>query len=393
VFSPFGQSPEPPPHPRLHDVTAPTASSLPSRFRTLASTALGVGALIAAVALLAVPEATGSAAPPRVEARSVAVAEVVAADHVRTLRFSGVVRAERRAELAFVLSGRVDARLVELGQHVEAGDTLARLDRRALLRAVDAAEASVVRADADLAHGRLEEDRVRKLSDLQAIAAADADDASHATSVAAAARRQAKAQAGLARRDLSETTLRAPFSGTVARIDVEPGEFTTAGRTVVEIVGDDTLEVEVALPESLLATVSEGQELDVELPLVDRVVRGRVRSIGASAPETAGLFPVIVELDATTGLRSGMTARIVVTAPLASGIAVPVEAIVDRTGTAPKLLSVRGGKVQVHDVDVLAIAGREAVVAAAMSPGDEVITRGQAGLSTGDEVLVQRVQR
>ena len=374
-------------------MTAPqSAASLPSRWRSLASTALGLGALVAAVALLAVPEATGSAAPTSVQpaARSVAVAPVALADHERTLRFSGVVRARHRAELAFVLSGRVDARLVELGERVQEGDTLARLDRRALTRAVEAAEASVVRADADLAHGRLEEERVRKLSALEAIAAADADDAAHATSVAAAARRQAKAQAGLARRDLSETTLRAPFSGTVARIDVEPGEFATAGRTVVEIVGDDALELEIAVPESLLATIAEGQVLDVELPLLDRVVRGHVRTIGSAAPESAGLFPVVVALDPAEGLRSGMTARLVVTAPLASGMAVPVEAIVDRTGTAPKLFAVRDGRVEVHDADVLAIAGREAVVAVALRPGDEVITRGQAGLAVGDEVEVRR---
>jgi membrane fusion protein, multidrug efflux system len=374
-------------------VNAPSAvSSLPSRWRSLASTALGLGALVAAVALLAVPEATGSAPPRSVQpqARSVAVASATEADHVRTLRFSGVVRARHRAELAFVLSGRVDARLVELGQRVKEGDTLARLDRRALKQAVEAAEASVVRADADLAHGRLEEGRVLELSALQAIAAADADDAAHATSVAAAMRRQAKAQAGLARRDLSETTLRAPFSGTVARIDVEPGEFATAGRTVVEIVGDDALEVEVALPESLLATIAEGQDVEVELPLVDRVVRGHVRTIGSAAPESAGLFPVVVALDPGEGLRSGMTARLVVSAPLASGIAVPVEAIVDRSGTAPKLFTVRDGRVEIHDADVLAIAGREAVISAAVRPGDEVITRGQAGLSTGDAVQVQR---
>lgn len=374
-------------------MTAPIPSasrSLPSRLRALASTALGLGALVAAVALLAVPEATGSGVETTPRARSVAVAAVTEADQVRTLRFSGVVRAQRRAELAFVLSGRVDARLVELGQHVDEGDTLARLDRRALRRAVDVAEAGVVRADADLAHGQLEEGRVRKLSALQAVAAADADDASHATSVAAATRRQARAQAGLARRDLAETVLRAPFSGTIGRIDVEPGEFANAGRPVVEIVGDDALEVEVALPESLLATVREGELVEVELPLVDRVVRGRVQTIGSAAPESAGLFPVVVALDPAEGLRSGMTARLVVTAPLATGISVPVEAIVDRTGTTPKLLAVRDGRVQVHDVQVLAIAGAEAVVAAELTVGDEVITRGQAGLSTGDEVEVPR---
>lgn len=338
------------------------------------------------------PEEDAIAAPsPGVaSARSVAVAPVASAPKARTLRFSGVLRAERRAELAFVMSGRVDARLVQLGDHVGEGDTIARLDRKALLRAVEAAEASVVRADADLAHGRLEEDRVRKLTAMQAVAAADEDDAAHATSVAAASRRQARAQAGLARRDLAETILRAPFSGTVARIDLEPGEFATAGRTVVEIVGDDALEVEVAVPESLLAQIAEGQALDVELPLVERVVKGRVRSIGAAAPESAGLFPVVVTVDPTEGLRAGMTARIAVTAPLASGLSVPVEAIVDRTGASPKVLTVHDGQVAVHDVDVLAIAGRDAVVAGALQPGDDVIVRGQSGLADGDEVAVQR---
>jgi RND family efflux transporter MFP subunit len=362
------------------------------RVRTLTSVVLGVGALAAAAALLAVPEATGAPTTEAVTdvARSVAVAQVDDRPHLRELRFAGVVRAHRRAELGFVLSGRVDERLVELGDHVEAGQALVRLDRRQLRRAVEVADAVVARTEADLSHGRIEQGRVAELSAVDAVAASATDDADHTISVAVASRRQASSQAKAARRDLAEGVIVAPFAGRVARVDVEPGELVAGGQSVLEIVGDDALELEVQLPESMLADVHEGMSLPIELPLLDQTLTGRVRTIGAAAPQTAGLFPVIVELPEGAELRAGMTARLVVTSSVGTGLTVPVEAVIDRSGENPKVLTVTDGKVNVRPVHVVAIAGRDAVVAAELDAGEWVVTRGHTGLADGDEVIVRR---
>lgn len=361
------------------------------RWRSVTSTALGLSALVGAVALLVAPKRTTAALPAVVAiAPSVAVAEVGSQTPVRELRFSGVVRAHRRAELGFVLSGRVTDRLVELGDRVERGQPLVRLDRRQLRRSVESANAVVARADADVAFGRLERERVAKLSAVQAVGAAAGDDADHTLSVASAARRQASATAKAARRDLAEGELLAPFSGRITRVAVEPGELVSAGRTVLEIVGDDALELEVQLPESTLADIEEGQSVQVELPLLGRTVAGRVTTIAAAAPQSAGLFPVVVTLDADATLRAGLTARLILASDVAQGLVVPVEAVVNRSGVAPRVLAVHADRVAARPVQVRAIAGRYAVIEGDLEVGDVVVTRGHAALADGDQVTVRR---
>jgi len=367
------------------------ASPVRFRWRSVTSTALGVSALVGALALLIAPKGT-TAAPPAVVAAapSVAVTEVDSATPVRELRFSGVVRAHRRAQLGFVLAGRVTERLAELGDHVERGQPLVRLDRRQLRRSVESANAVVARAKADVAYGRLEQGRVAKLSAVQAVGAAAGDDADHTVSVASAARRQASAAARAARRDLAEGELLAPFSGRITRVAVEPGELVSAGRTVLEIVGDDALELEVQLPESTLTDIKEGQSVEVEFPLLGRTVTGTVTTIAAAAPQSAGLFPVIVTLPDNTDLRAGLTARLVLAADVAEGLVVPVEAVVNRSGDDPRVLAVHDDRVAMRPVQVLAIAGRHAVIEGELEVGDTVVTRGHAALADGDKVTVRR---
>ncbi|MBL4689008.1 MAG: HlyD family efflux transporter periplasmic adaptor subunit [Nannocystaceae bacterium] len=163
-----------------------------------------------------------------------------------------------------------------------------------------------------------------------------------------------------------------------------------AGRTVLELVGDDALELEVQLPESILADVHEGQTVQVELPLLDRTVSGRITTIAAAAPQSAGLFPVIVTLSEAVGVHAGQTARLVVSAPIAEGLIVPVEAVIDRSGAAPRLLAVRDGTIAVREIKILAIAGRHAVIQGEVAAGDWVVSRGHATLADGDKVTVNR---
>lgn len=380
------------PTPSADESPAPTSRRrVLSKLEQFARYALGLAALGVAVAFLATPEAAGEPATTdetTVPVRRVAVGSVEQRTLGRELRFSGVVRASRHAEVGFVLSGRLGERLVELGEHVEEGQPLARLDRRRLQSGVERADAAVAQAEADVEHRRREKRRIDHLESAQAVSAATVDEAEHRATVAATMRRQAKARARAAHRDLAEGVVRAPFAGRIAQVNVEPGELVAPGDPVLELVDDHALELEVQVPESMLANLREGDSLVVELPLLDRSLSGTVRTIGAAAPQSLGLFPVVVALPVDAALRAGVTARIIVNAPVASGLVVPVEAILDRSGAHPKVLEIEDLRVRVREVDVLAIVGRDAAVRSLISAGHKVVTRGHTGLADGDEVKV-----
>lgn len=306
----------------------------------------------------------------------------------QTARFSGVLQAHREAALAFSLPGRVTTRHVELGDRVRAHTLLATIEQKDLRSAKAAAIAAVQRADANLEHGQRTQSRIERLTSLDAATTVNLEDAEHQAKVAAAARSEARSALARAKKALGDATLEAPFDGLITRVDIEVGEHAAPGQPIFELVDDSSLELEIEIPETWLGQVQLGESVDIELPMVDMRVTGKVRSVG-QATRIRGLFPVVVDISSTE-LRPGMTAALILHAPAPKGWSVPVEAVVDRSGKTPRVYVVEDTKVHEIEVKVSALLGSFAVVDGSLSPESAVVTRGHIGLVDGDIVEVQQ---
>jgi len=116
-----------------------------------------------------------------------------------------------------------------------------------------------------------------------------------------------------ARSNLEKTALRAPFAGTVTKVDVRAGEPAAAGEVILVLATLDQLQARtVDLTELDVARVAEGQAAVVtvdalpDLKLSGHVVRIDLQSVDYRGDVT---YPVTVELDEPDpGLRWGMTA-------------------------------------------------------------------------------------
>ncbi|TPV94329.1 MAG: efflux RND transporter periplasmic adaptor subunit [Myxococcales bacterium FL481] len=364
-----------------------------TRLPRLAGTVLAVGALAGAVVMLrgSSSEAgeTGRGSPRVVAGRSthptVAVGRAETNDTQRRLRFAGVTRSHRDANLAFILPGRVQSVAVELGQHVEAGQVLARLDARDHRRALRAARASVSRAQAQLDLGRQTHDRVTRLARRNAATTAQLDESSAQAKVLTENHRYAQTQLAQAERAHAESVLRAPFGGTITGLPIEVGEFAGPGQTVMQIAEDTGTELEVEVPESSLPLVQEGATVAVDLTMLGEHVQGTVRSVTRASSRRQALYPVVVALP--RGLPPGLTAEMRLEWPTGRGVAVPLESVVRRPGAPTQVWRVEADQVRALDVHVVAMASDRAIVEAELSPGDRVVVRGQAGLTDGRQVV------
>ena len=151
----------------------------------------------------------------------------------------GTVVAERRTALAFEVAGRVVSRPLEMGVAVSEGDTIVRLDARAVEARVDLALANLARAEADL---ELQSAQYRRFADNHARAAisdADLDVAQANLARARATRKQARAELDLARVDLDRHTLVAPFTGVLTARMPETGNYVTPGAPLGFLVSVD----------------------------------------------------------------------------------------------------------------------------------------------------------
>ena len=355
---------------------------------------LGVLALAALVGALAFPlmQSSGAAVAPAPErtAKRVVTAAATAESSSRELRFSGVVRAKRDANLSFVQPGRITKRWVEVGDRVEAGAAIAALDRRGTSNRVARAEAGVRQAREQLAQGQRDRKRTGRLAAEQAASEVELESAAHAVSLYTASEDAAVVELDEAKRMHRDGMLTAPFAGTIVRVDAEPGEFVGAGHPVVMLSGD-ALEIEVQVPETVLSDIAVDDTVALELPLQgDRGLHGRITSIGHGGQGAGRLFPVVIALELGTELVPGVTAELVLSRTDAAGVTVPVSSVVDAGGGETTVFVIEDGLAQRRPVQVAGLVGSRALVTSGLQGGEDVISGGHFGLVPGQSVRVSR---
>jgi multidrug efflux pump subunit AcrA (membrane-fusion protein) len=133
--------------------------------------------------------------------------------------------------------------------------------------------------------------------------------------VSEAAVQQAEAALAMAKAALERTQIRAPFPGTVTRVDVEVGETVSPGEVVVVLAILDQLQARtVDLTELDVARLVEGQAAAVTVDALPGMeLKGQVARIDLRAVDYRGdvTYPVYVEVEEdAVGLRWGMTALV-----------------------------------------------------------------------------------
>lgn len=131
-------------------------------------------------------------------------------------------------ELTTRVSGVVETVLVKPGQRVKKGAVLLRLDRTVLQARLDEATAEQARADADEADARRELERAEELFNRTVSSASELEAATLRHVRAKAALSGANARLMIAKKNLDDAELKAPFSGVVSSVPGGPGTVVTA---------------------------------------------------------------------------------------------------------------------------------------------------------------------
>lgn len=132
--------------------------------------------------------------------------------------------------------------------------------------------------------------------------------------IAQAAVAQAEAGLEVARATLNQATLTAPFSGTVADVQVSPGQIVMPGQVVLTLADLSHLQVETTdLSERDVTGVQMGQEATVYMEALNVDVPGRVARISPLASTVGGdvVYTVVIALEEQPeGLRLGMSTEV-----------------------------------------------------------------------------------
>jgi HlyD family secretion protein len=120
----------------------------------------------------------------------------------------------------------------------------------------------------------------------------------------------------LAQINLTEGTISAPFTGTVASLDVIPGEFVPSDQAVLTLATLDTLQLETTdLSERDIAKVKIGAPVEIFVEALNETLRGEVVRISPRAEDVGGdvVFKVTIAFDKQPeNLLWGMTAEVTI---------------------------------------------------------------------------------
>ena len=346
-------------------------------------------ALVAAAALVNLSGCNSHAAAPDAP-RYALVAHPQSADAARAEVYSGDIHARYESQLGFRVAGKIRARLVDVGNHVEAGQVLAELDPLDLKLQVASAQATLTSAQAARDLAQSEHARYRALLDKHYISQTQFDTQDNTLKNAQAQVAQAQAVLAVARNQAEYTTLRADHAGVITTISAETGQVVSAGQAIAMLARDGAIEVEIAVPENRVGDYSVGAPAVLEAWAdAGKQLSGHLREIAPEADRMTRTYRVRVSVDGdASGVKLGQTARVYFTsADAASRQVVPLSALSERTGQAAVfVVDSRTHQVHLTPVDVAAYREQGVVLAAGIDANQWIVTAGVHKLRDGDAI-------
>ena len=319
-----------------------------------------------------------------------APAVVVAADKSKAVRWNpylsaiGTLSSRQGVELGVEVSGVVKDINFESGQEVKAGELLIQLDD-----AIEQADLKSFQAQLKLA--QINFDRDKQLVEKR-LASQDQYDKSQAEL------EQAMALVEQTRAIIDKKKLKAPFSGKLGILQVDPGEYITAGTTVASLQSLDKLHLDFSLPEKELPKLAIGQQIEFRVDAYrEEIFKARLIALDSRIDPNTRTISVRAEVsNSDHRLIPGMFTEVtLVLEPAVDYVVVPQTAVIySLYGEEVYVLSEgEGDNLVAQRKSVTSGQVKNGwVIVDGLDAGVLVATDGQLKLSNGAEVVVAGTQ-
>src|SRR5205809_6746556 len=343
------------------DGSADEDSFVKSHRRSLITIGLLAGGLT--VALMAGWSSKPAANDPRLQPPQVEIFKAEAAGSI-SRTFTGIVEARVQSDLGFRVGGKILERSVNVGQRVQKGQVLMRLDDLDLKLSFAAQQANVEAARAKYIQANADEARYAALVKSGAVSRQEYDQARAARDSAKGQLEAAEAQARVSNNSSDYAVLLADADGVIVRTLSEPGQVVAAGQTVIQLAHDDPREALINLPEGVRPDL--GAIASARLYGQDQMYQASLRQLSDAADPASRTFEARYVLEgeaASAPLGSTVTITLLTKQTSASqSVRVPVGAVYDR-GSGPGVWVVDDkSEVKFRPVQIDSIGQEEVVV-------------------------------
>ena len=332
--------------------------------------------LVAAAALLlsacggsGTDEAANQTEEQKVEA--VSTQQLRKQEIMRVLTFSSVLQPYEKVSVAPALQGRITNLYVEVGDRVQKGQMLAKMD-----------ETQYLSTKLNYENTKTDFNRIKILNDSNNIAKQTYDQAKSGLEVLETSLKNLE----------QNTYLRAPFAGVISARNYEPGEL-FGGQAIYELVQINTLKALVEVPETYFPQIKQGMKLNIKTDTYnDETFPATVEVVYPTIDAQSHTFSIKLKIpNANQKLRPGMYVNTTLEMGKENTLVAPYNAVQKLQGSDERYVFLNNnGKAQ----RVVVKLGQRfddnvEILADEITEGKELITQGVAKLHDGTPITIK----
>ena len=228
------------------------------------------------------------------------------------LSVSGVLSSKSSASISTRMMAYVDKIYVGIGDPVQKGQLLVRLNANELLARKAQVQAQITEAELATRNAQRDYQRFETLHRQESVSDKELENM-QLNKISMESKLQ-MAQQALKEVEamLSYTQIKAPFSGVVTQKMADEGNMAQPGMPLLAIEQPGAMEINATIPENYIGQVHVGDSVNVEFKSIGQHLGGRVSELSPSSALSGGQYAMKIALDKNAGpqLRSGMYANV-----------------------------------------------------------------------------------
>ncbi|MEM6697143.1 MAG: efflux RND transporter periplasmic adaptor subunit [Bacteroidota bacterium] len=320
-------------------------------------------------------------------------------DQKNVRSFSGTAQTDAVVQLSFRSSGIITQFAIKLGQKVQKGQLLGRLDNVQSRLAYEQAITQLNSAESQMNTAKLSLNRVRSLYEKGSAALGEFEAAKNAYRTAQESFQSAQRGVAIQKEQIKFGYLYAPANGIISEVLAEKDENVSPGQPVAVLNAGNNMEIVIGIPESVINSVKEDMKATATFSsLPDKNFTATVTEVAPSISGNTATYPVrlIVE-DAKGAIKSGMAAEVSFDLSekredQAQSLIIPIKAVgEDHKGQYVFLIEEKRDTaiVKKQYIELGKISETGFIVKSGISAGQKIATAGLQTLLDGQQVLVQ----
>ena len=314
----------------------------------------------------------------------------------------GRARAGQEVNLSFRVTGPLVELPVSVGDEVQVGDVVARIDPEDYINALGSVDGQLEQARAVATRAEADFRRIQNVynEDPGATSKSALDLARSARDASRAAVKSMESAQRIAQDKVNYTALAAPFSGVVVETYVENFETVLPKQPILRLLNPSSIEFMVSLPENLISHAPYVQDIDVVFDALPGItIPAEVKEIGREASAATRTYPVtlVMQQPEDAEILPGMAGSAKITSMLPpsareAGTEIPATAVFAGADDPAKsfvwVIDTSSNSLVRRSVEPGRLTANGVLIRSGLSVGDWVVIKGVNSVREGDTVRV-----